>query len=191
VVGGRCQRHLAGKRPTVAKSCETRAMEISVRRLVIDCSDPVALATFWSEALRCPLVRTIAGPHVRLPEGNQPHEILFQRVSDEKQAKNRLHLDLNPGAGTLASEVRRLEGIGARIVAKYRKGSTGLGWVVMADPEGNEFCVESGDREVAYGEWRLDGTGFMPEGAVPPEPFDWSGSANSGVSQSATVVQKD
>jgi predicted enzyme related to lactoylglutathione lyase len=64
--------------------------------------------------------------------------------------KNRLHLDLIPTSGTRDSEVTRLVGIGATIVADQRRPD-GKGWVVLADPEGNEFCVERSAAERGTG----------------------------------------
>ncbi|WP_405732898.1 hypothetical protein OG885_18990 [Streptomyces sp. NBC_00028] len=66
--------------------------------------------------------------------------LLFQRVPEEKTGKNRLHLDLHPGDGLRAAEVERLTGLGARVLREVREPSGA--WVVMADPEGNEFCVQ-------------------------------------------------
>ncbi|WP_282703343.1 VOC family protein [Streptomyces sp. CC219B] len=65
--------------------------------------------------------------------------LLFQRVPEPKTAKNRLHLDLHAPAGQRDAEVERLEGLGASVVR--RVSEPGGSWVVMADPEGNEFCV--------------------------------------------------
>ena len=80
---------------------------------------------------------------ISLPEGNQPSALFFRHVADAKQVKNRLHLHLSPVDGTLATELERLTAIGATILARHARGF-GLGWVVPADPEGNEFCVQSG-----------------------------------------------
>ena len=66
--------------------------------------------------------------------------LLFQRVPEEKTGKNRLHLDLHPGDGLRAAEVERLTGLGARVLREVREPSGA--WVVMADPEGNEFCMQ-------------------------------------------------
>ncbi|WDV53783.1 VOC family protein [Streptomyces coeruleorubidus] len=65
--------------------------------------------------------------------------LLFQRVPDPKTVKNRLHLDLHPDRGTREDEVVRLEGLGASVLR--RVADQGTAWVVMEDPEGNEFCV--------------------------------------------------
>ena len=70
------------------------------------------------------------------------HQLLFIEVPDTKQGKNRLHLDLRPRVGTQADEVARVLGLGATEVADHRgKYGDGTGWVVLADPEGNEFCI--------------------------------------------------
>ncbi|MFG2356683.1 VOC family protein [Streptomyces sp. NPDC048521] len=66
--------------------------------------------------------------------------LLFQRVPEAKTGKNRLHLDLHPGEGLRADEVARLEALGARVLREVTEPSGA--WVVMADPEGNEFCVQ-------------------------------------------------
>ncbi|MET8584096.1 VOC family protein [Streptomyces collinus] len=65
--------------------------------------------------------------------------LLFQRVPEAKTVKNRLHLDLHPGTGRRAEEVARLESLGARVLREVKE--PGGEWVLMADPEGNEFCV--------------------------------------------------
>ncbi|MFC4503706.1 MULTISPECIES: VOC family protein [Streptomyces] len=66
--------------------------------------------------------------------------LLFQRVPESKTVKNRLHLDLHPGAGLRSGEVERLTGLGATALREVDEPSGA--WVVMADPEGNEFCVQ-------------------------------------------------
>ncbi|MDO0926281.1 VOC family protein [Streptomyces sp. TG1A-8] len=66
--------------------------------------------------------------------------LLFQRVPEAKTVKNRLHLDLHPGDGRRAEEVARLEGLGARVLREVAEPAGA--WVVLADPEGNEFCVQ-------------------------------------------------
>jgi hypothetical protein len=66
--------------------------------------------------------------------------LLFQRVPEAKTVKNRLHLDLHPGEGRRTAEVERLRGLGATVLREVKEPSGE--WVVMADPEGNEFCVQ-------------------------------------------------
>jgi hypothetical protein len=66
--------------------------------------------------------------------------LLFQRVPEAKTVKNRLHLDLHPGEGRREDEVARLERLGANVLRRVKE--PGGEWVVLADPEGNEFCVQ-------------------------------------------------
>ncbi|WP_210581132.1 VOC family protein [Streptomyces sp. GESEQ-4] len=66
--------------------------------------------------------------------------LLFQRVPEAKSVKNRLHLDLHPGKGRRAEEVERLRELGASVQREVKE--PGGEWVVMTDPEGNEFCVQ-------------------------------------------------
>ena len=66
--------------------------------------------------------------------------LLFQRVPEAKSVKNRLHLDLHPGEGRREGEVERLEALGASVLRRVKEPAGE--WVVMADPEGNEFCVQ-------------------------------------------------
>ena len=75
-------------------------------------------------------------PPAGSPEDGVSPDLLFVKVPDGKRGKNRLHLDLRPG--DQAAEVARLEGLGARRVDIGQGEQT---WVVLADPEGNEFCV--------------------------------------------------
>ncbi|MFD8521723.1 VOC family protein [Streptomyces capillispiralis] len=65
--------------------------------------------------------------------------LLFQRVPEAKTVKNRLHLDLHPGAGRREEEAARLEALGARVLRRVEEPSGS--WLVMTDPEGNEFCL--------------------------------------------------
>jgi hypothetical protein len=118
--------------------------------LAIDCADPNALARFWCSVLDYELqdeddeVVTIGSPIV--PEGKNhpgpvPPALTFAHVPEGKTVKNRLHIDVNPTDREQDEEVRRLLGLGARY-ADVGQGDDG--WVVLADPEGNEFCVLAG-----------------------------------------------
>jgi predicted enzyme related to lactoylglutathione lyase len=110
--------------------------------LVLDCADPTALAAFWSAALGYTTVGG-AGSYVLLVDetGQQP-KLLLQGVSEEKAGKNRMHLDIE--VGDIEAEAARLEDFGARRVMADQMHEHGSSWVLMTDPEGNEFCVCDG-----------------------------------------------
>ena len=110
--------------------------------LVLDCADPHRLATFWTEALGYSKAGS-AGSYVVLvaPDGDSP-KLLLQAVTEPKTAKNRMHLDIE--IPDVDAEVARLEALGARRLEPEVRTEHGTHWVVMADPEGNEFCVCDG-----------------------------------------------
>jgi len=110
--------------------------------LVLDCADPEALSRFWEQALGLQRLGA-AGAYVLLasPSGALP-KFLLQRVGEAKLTKNRMHLDIE--TPDVDAEVERLEGIGARRTDRHARTEHGSRWVVMADPEGNEFCVCDG-----------------------------------------------
>jgi predicted enzyme related to lactoylglutathione lyase len=107
--------------------------------LVLDCDDPEQLAAFWGPALGYTNVGS-AGSYVMLlpAEGDAP-QLLLQRVPEPKAAKNRMHLDLH--VPDIESEADRLVALGARRLEAAPMAEHGTHWVLMADPEGNEFCV--------------------------------------------------
>ncbi|WP_432587029.1 VOC family protein [Streptomyces sp. HD1123-B1] len=119
--------------------------------LAIDCADPQGLARFWCAVLGYEVqdedededdgVVTIGSPLV--PEGKNrggpvPPVLTFARVPEGKTVKNRLHIDVSPTDREQAEEVRRLLDLGAR---HADVGQGEASWVVLTDPEGNEFCV--------------------------------------------------
>jgi hypothetical protein len=116
-------------------------MALRIQCLTIDAHDPRTLAAFWADALSWRVTYDSAEEVVIEPvegEGDpRIPDLLFIEVPDDKAAKNRLHFDLRPE--DQATEVARLEGMGARRV-DIGQGEA-VSWVVMADPEGNEFCV--------------------------------------------------
>ena len=120
-------------------------MTSTVRHVTVDSRDPYALGSFWAAALggRLSSDDEPGDPEALVVGASAP--LLFVQVPEDKSGKNRLHLDLEPAA-TRAGEVERLRGLGARVVDD-RVRPDGRGWVVMADPEGNEFCVERGTAE--------------------------------------------
>jgi len=136
-------------------------MSSPVRHVTFDCLDPYALATFWAGAVGGRLQDDDApgDPAALVTHGATP--LLFEQVPDAKAVKNRVHLDLQPQLPR-AQEVQRLVALGARVLHD-RTRPDGSGWVVMADPEGNEFCVERSAAE--RGETPPVDTG---ERAMPP-----------------------
>jgi predicted enzyme related to lactoylglutathione lyase len=120
-------------------------MALHVNSVTVEALDPAAQARFWTEALGWFVVNEGADDHgawaVIAParsreEGGLAYPVMFWRVTERKTVKNRWHLDLAPDDQD--AEVARLEGLGAR---RVDIGQGGVDWVVMADPEGNEFCV--------------------------------------------------
>ncbi len=110
--------------------------------LVLDCADPETLADFWAAALGY-VTLGAAGRYMLLVagDGNQP-KLLLQRVPEPKAVKNRMHLDIV--TPDIHGEAARLEALGARRVASEAMSEHGSTWVLMEDPEGNEFCVCDG-----------------------------------------------
>jgi hypothetical protein len=127
-------------------------MTVTVTRITIDSEDPFALARFWGEAtgyLEDPDVPNAPdGDEAYLASPNGPHVLLFQRVPEGKSGKNRVHLDVAPTDRTRDAELERLLGLGASVL-QDRREEDGTGWVVLADPEGNEFCLERSEAERA------------------------------------------
>ncbi|MER6753864.1 VOC family protein [Micromonospora echinofusca] len=116
-------------------------MSARIHNVSIDCRDTYALAGFWAQVFDCPRQPDDfpGDPEAMLLPPGGP-EVLFVAVPEGRQVKNRLHLDLEPVDRTRDEEVARLLAIGATQVADQRRAD-GSGWVVLADPEGNEFCV--------------------------------------------------
>lgn len=115
-----------------------------IQCLTIDCSDPQLLAEFWSQVLEWKTtyssekesyIEFVGSP---LVTGLIP-DILFIKVPDRKTVKNRMHLDLRPD--NQEAEVKRIEALGGQRFEIGQSEDTQTTWVVMADPEGNEFCV--------------------------------------------------
>jgi predicted enzyme related to lactoylglutathione lyase len=112
---------------------------VSLHHIVIDAHDLPTLARFWAEVLHWQILsererEVVIGPVVGAPVG-----ICFMPVTDRKVVKNRLHLDLNPGSDDREAEIERIMALGARRVDIGQTGTET--WTVLADPEGNEFCI--------------------------------------------------
>ncbi|GAA3685843.1 VOC family protein [Nocardioides ginsengisoli] len=126
-----------------------------ISHTTVDCANAYELSEWWKPVLG----------YTDLPDDpNEPgheecmiidpesgHKLLFIQVPDRKAAKNRVHFDLRPrrGTGTRDEELERLLDLGATQVDDHRGiYGPGSGWVVLADPEGNEFCILRSDAEL-------------------------------------------
>jgi predicted enzyme related to lactoylglutathione lyase len=120
-------------------------MTLKIQCVTVDASDPHLLASFWAEALGWKVGEGASDIEVWIerelgdPENTGFPDILFLKNSEGKVGKNRLHLDLRPDDQD--AEVARLESLGAQKIDIGQTNSPECNWVVMADPEGNEFCV--------------------------------------------------
>ena len=131
----------------------------------VDSRDAFAQSRWWGEVLgfaedpRDPNEPGHEECMIFSPDGRT--RLLFIEVPEGKTAKNRLHLDLRPSGATRDQEVERLLGLGATQLADLRRPDGG-GWVTLADPEGNEFCVLRGDTEDVdpYAHLVTDGKAF-------------------------------
>jgi hypothetical protein len=116
-------------------------MELRIQCLCIDSADPARIASFWETALGWRRTwdeenQVCLEPPAGSAEDGIVPDLLFLKVPQGKIVKNRLHLDLRPA--DQSAEVARLEALGARRISV---GQGDLSWVVMADPDGNEFDV--------------------------------------------------
>ena len=114
-------------------------MPLSLHHVVVDAHDLPGLARFWAQVLGWRVLsernrEVVIGPSVDSPVG-----ICFMPVTEPKQLKNRLHLDLTTAADDRDAEVERVLRLGARRVDIGQTGEES--WTVLADPEGNEFCI--------------------------------------------------
>ena len=120
--------------------------------VIVDCHDLDSMSDFWCQVLGYERVASGEGwlatraPGSEISDGDlvarpQPPAVAFVQVPEDKVAKNRVHVDVTPTDRTQADEVDRLLGLGAR---RVDIGQRDTPWVVLADPEGNEFCVMPG-----------------------------------------------
>ena len=113
-------------------------MACKFTELVIDSSDPKPLARFWADVLGYRVDKE--GDDWSFIKGDEPGApgIVFVTVPEKKTVKNRVHIDVNATDRDQAEEVARIESLGA---TRVDVGQRDVSWVVLADPEGNEFCV--------------------------------------------------
>ena len=114
-------------------------MAVSLHHIVVDAHDLSALARFWAQVLGWRILSEREQEIVIGADAAAPVGICFMPVSDIKRTKNRLHLDLTPDPGEREAEIERILALGARRVDIGQTGAES--WTVLADPEGNEFCV--------------------------------------------------
>jgi predicted enzyme related to lactoylglutathione lyase len=120
----------------------------SIRWISVDCADPYPLSRFYAAVTGWAPDEEDEPGHDEcavLPPAPGHPGLLFTRVPEAKTGKNRLHLDLQPLDRTRDEEVERVVGLGATVLADRR--GDGSGWVVLVDPEGNEFCLNTSPAE--------------------------------------------
>ena len=116
-------------------------MDLVWEQVNVDAHDPAALSRWWADALGWVFVGDAPDEFEIRPTPDTVPGLLFVPVDDEKVVKNRLHLDFRPV--DQAAEVGRLLSRGAR---RVDVGQRDVSWVVLADPEGNEFCILGSSR---------------------------------------------
>ena len=114
-------------------------MPVRLHHIVVDTHDLPGLARFWTQALGWKILSERDREIVIGPEQSAPVGMCFMPVPDAKTVKNRVHLDLTTSAEDRNEEIERLLALGARWVDVGQTGAES--WTVLADPEGNEFCV--------------------------------------------------
>ena len=114
-------------------------MPVRLHHVVVDTHDLPRLARFWTRALGWTVLSERENEIVIGPDDNAPVGMCFMPVADAKTVKNRVHLDLTTSAEDRDQEIERLVALGARRVDIGQTGAES--WTVLADPEGNEFCV--------------------------------------------------
>ena len=121
-----------------------------VSHTTFDCLDGFALAEWWKPVLGYTDVpgdpNEPGDEECSILDPATGHRLLFITTGAPKQGKNRVHLDLVPTDRTRDEEIERVLGLGAAAVAD-RRNPDGTGWMVLADPEGNEFCIVRSDAE--------------------------------------------
>jgi predicted enzyme related to lactoylglutathione lyase len=126
------------------------SVPLEIHEITFDAVDPYTLASFWSELLGRKIRHgdTAADDSILVAERPGQPGLLFIRVPEGKTAKNRIHLDLWPTQSIRDAQIERAMRLGAALLAD-RRHAAGPGWAVLADPEGNEFCIGSSAAERA------------------------------------------
>lgn len=112
-------------------------MALKVEMITVDCADPATLSQWWADQFGGKTQELLPGEMFVVMRDDGPR-LGFQKVPDPTPGKNRVHLDF--GAEDVDGEVARLTAAGAAEVERHSFGDN-FRWVVLADPEGNQFCV--------------------------------------------------
>ncbi|MGP8304515.1 VOC family protein [Streptomyces inhibens] len=145
-------------------------MGLKMRKIELECADPIGLGRFWEAVLGAPMGPGADGVHI-VPDGEAGFSLYLVEQRDAEHPRSRSRLWLNPVDGLLEDEVDRLTGLGATVVDRHwTNTSAGLEVVVFTDPEGNEFCVESSDHEVAEAVRRFEDESDDLDGLGPERP---------------------
>jgi predicted enzyme related to lactoylglutathione lyase len=127
-------------------------MTSRIRQVSVDSRDAYAQSVWWSQVLD--MTEDPEDPNepgheeCLISDADGTDRVLFIEVPEAKAVKNRLHFDLTPTDRTRDAESQRVVELGATLVDDLRRPD-GAGWVVVADPEGNEFCILRSEEEVA------------------------------------------
>ncbi len=126
------------------KLLEKNVMPVEISEIAVDCGNPMLVARFWCEVLDYRVLEEAVGivSIARVPRRPGEPILCFAQVPEDKTIKNRLHLDVRPSSSTQQEEVDRLLALGANYADVGQSDDDN--WVVLMDPEGNEFCVLSG-----------------------------------------------
>ena len=125
-----------------------RTMPMKIANITLDCEEPLKVAEFWSKALGLTFDDGASEFFVSMsPADSHGPNLFFAKVPEAKSTKNRQHLDFE--SDDPVAEVARLVELGATHVAD--KNEWGHAWSIMADPEGNEFCVSGPHEDTAEG----------------------------------------
>jgi hypothetical protein len=120
----------------------TGGMASVLREIVFDCKDPAALGAFWRDVLAWELHRDDEHGYCWLlpfdADEASDLALVFLPVAEAKRSKNRVHVDVSPTGADQSQELARLEALGA---SRVDVGQGDAPWIVLADPEGNEFCL--------------------------------------------------
>ena len=117
-------------------------MAAVISEIVFDCADPERVAAFWGQVLGWRPQPDSEGYVWMSASGDEDERdmvLIFQKVPEPKQVKNRVHLDVSPSGADQEEELQRLLALGARHTDVGQ--DPGSSWIVLADPEGNEFCL--------------------------------------------------